>query len=158
MDRANVYLTVGLLLIALFFPPLSDYLHAELTVDATLEPLTIEVKTDRLIYNLNQRVGVIVYIRNMSEEPLKVVEPAIDKRSLRFEISQPNNKKDKLLDIYGLKLKIITLPPKKRLKFTTTFIPEMKGQYEINVRYYGFEEKALVAAPVNVFVVNKSGP
>ena len=69
----------------------------------------------------------------------------------------PDGKKDKLLDIYGLKLKTIRLYPKKRLRFKTEFIPETAGNYDIKVSYHGFVEEMLKADPVTVFVVNPRG-
>ena len=69
----------------------------------------------------------------------------------------PDGKKDKLLDIYGLKLKTIRLYPKKRLKFKTEFIPEISGNYDIKVTYNGFVEEKLEAESITVFVVKSGG-
>ncbi|MBU4305312.1 MAG: hypothetical protein KJ893_06810 [Candidatus Omnitrophica bacterium] len=71
-----------------------------------------------------------------------------------FEITQPDGKKNKLLAIYGLNLQKIKLPPKKRLKFTASFTPEMSGSYEIEARYYGYQDKTIVSSLFKVFVVN----
>ena len=123
------------------------------TVASEESPLVIQVKTDRMIYRLDDTVTVTIYLRNISDEPLSIVEPAIDKRSLYVEIMQPDGKKDKMIDIYGLMLKTIELPPRKRVRFTATFVPEMIGSFDVKVRYYGFGEEPITASPVRLFVV-----
>jgi hypothetical protein len=58
-----------------------------------------------------------------------------------------------LLNIYGLKLETIRLYPKKRIKFTAKFVPEVPGNYDINIKYNGYKEKMLTAPSMRVFVV-----
>ncbi|MCK4993524.1 MAG: hypothetical protein KAS13_00580 [Candidatus Omnitrophica bacterium] len=119
--------------------------------------LKLEVKSEKMINVVDKPVVIEIVLRNMIDESLEIVEPAIDTNSFLIEITMPNGKKDKLLDIYGLKLKTIRLYPKKRLKFKTKFIPEITGPYDIEVRYNGFVEEKLEAEIVTVFVVNSSG-
>ncbi len=118
------------------------------------ESLKVEAVSERMIYSLGQEVNITVYLKNISEDTLELVEPAIDKRSLNFDITLPNTKKEKLLDIYGLTLETVRLAPKKRLKFTAKFTPESSGNYFIDVRYNGFQNKTLSAITVSVFVVS----
>lgn len=66
----------------------------------------------------------------------------------------PNGEKDKLIDIFGLRLETVRLYPKKRLKFKIHFIPEQAGSYEINISYHGYYDLVLKASPINIFVVN----
>ena len=117
-------------------------------------PLKIVAGADRMIYPVDQKVSITVYIKNTGEDTVEIVEPAIDKRSFFFEISLPDGKKDKLLDIYGLNLQKIKLPPKKRIKFTASFTPETAGRYRIDVRYFGYKDVTVEAEPLFVHVVN----
>jgi len=120
---------------------------------AQISPLKVDVKLDRMIYVVDQEVVFTIYIRNVSQEAVDVIEPAIDRKSLRIEIIQPDQKKEKLLDIYDADLKQIRLYPKKRLKFKVKFSPELLGKYEIKVQYYGYEGQVLSAPDVSIFVV-----
>ncbi|MFH1458919.1 MAG: hypothetical protein ABIG64_00910 [Candidatus Omnitrophota bacterium] len=118
------------------------------------ESLEILVKTSRLVYHKDKEIMIYVFFKNNAEEALELLEPAIDKKSLMFEIVQPDGKKEKLLDIYGLNLKKIILPQDKRIKFKANFIPEMLGTYQINVSYFGFQDKEIKARPISVYVVS----
>ncbi|MCM8813911.1 MAG: hypothetical protein NC924_08270 [Candidatus Omnitrophica bacterium] len=111
--------------------------------------------TERVIFAVNREVTILVYIRNLSEGAVELLEPAVDKRSLTFEIIDPNGKKDSLLQIYGLELKKIRLLPKKRIKFNARFTPELLGEYTIQVKYLGYEEKVLTALPLTIHVVKE---
>ncbi|MCG2712026.1 MAG: hypothetical protein L6416_06850 [Candidatus Omnitrophica bacterium] len=119
--------------------------------------LKLEVKSAKMINEINKPVEINIFLRNITEESLELTEPAIDERSFMVEITMPEGKKDNLLDIYGLKLKTIRLYPKKRLKFKTEFIPETAGNYNIKVSYNGFMEEMLEAESITVFVVNPRG-
>jgi len=114
--------------------------------------LLISAETDKMIYQLDDEVTVTVFLKNKTEEPIEIVEPAIDKKSFLFEIILPDGKKDNMLSISGMNLRIIRLYPKKRVKFTTKFLPEMPGNYDINVKYNGYSEP-LVFPAIRVFVV-----
>jgi len=120
---------------------------------AQISPLQVEVKVARLIYAVEQEVVLTIYIRNVSQEAVNLIEPAIDRRSLRIEIIQPDHKKEKLLDIYETDLKSIRLYPKKRLKFKAKFSPESLGEYKIKVQYHGYEGQVSLAPVVSIFVV-----
>ncbi|MFH1061344.1 MAG: hypothetical protein V1747_00455 [Candidatus Omnitrophota bacterium] len=115
--------------------------------------LLIEAQTDRMIYKVDQEVIITVYIKNKTEDVIELIEPAIAPESFMFEIVAPDRKKDKLLNIYGLKLETIRLYPKKRIKFTAKFLPETPGNYDINIKYNGFKTKALTVPSMRVFVV-----
>ncbi len=146
MSRKALRVVLAILLLVMFFKtPNSVYAQENL--------LELLVKTDRMIYRLDESVFITLYLINNTDEPLEVVEPAVDRNSFNVEIMQPNNKKEKLLAIYGLELKKIRLYSKKRLKFVTKFTPELLGEYQINVRYNGFGQKPLVGNPVKLFVV-----
>ena len=119
-------------------------------------PLKLEAQSDRVIYGINDEVSVTVLLRNLSDEYLDVVEPAINKRSIQFEIIDPDGKKDKILDIQDSEPQIVRLPPKKRFRFTGKFTPEITGNYQVVVRYYGFGGQVLEAVPLSIFVVNRS--
>ncbi|MBU1045186.1 MAG: hypothetical protein KJ915_12405 [Candidatus Omnitrophica bacterium] len=114
--------------------------------------LSIEALTDRMIYKTDQEVVVTVYLKNKTEEPIDIVEPAIDKSSFMFEIVYPDGKKDKMIGIHGVKLETIRLYPKKRIKFTAKFLPETPGNYDINVKYNGYKTPLSFLA-MRVFVV-----
>lgn len=129
-----------------------------LNVDEENVPLKLLAGTERMIYKIDQKVPITVYLKNIGENPVEIVEPAIDKRSFFFEITFPDGKKDKLLDIYGLSLQKITLPPKKRIKFTASFTPEFSGEYHVEVRYFGYNDATLTAAPVIIHVVKPVVP
>lgn len=141
----------GLIIVISFFTV--GRLVCEEETHGILNPLKIEAKTDCMVYRLGQEVLITVFIKNISDETIALNEPAIDSRSLYFEIVNPLKKSDKLLDIHSLKLKKIRLYPKKRLKFTTKFVPEQLGSYEIKINYHGYEDKVLVARPITLYVV-----
>jgi len=115
----------------------------------------IKAFTDKMIYYLNDTVKITVYIVNESDEPIEVIEPAIDRRSLFIDIVQPDNKKEKLSVIYGLSLNHIRLYPQKRIKFQTEFGADMLGEYTINVLYYGYGNKKLKCAPVKIYTIRR---
>jgi len=117
-------------------------------------PLKVQAKSPKMIYRLDEKVIIEVLLRNTGDEPLDIIEPAVDKLSFMVEIVMPDGKKDKLLDIYGLKLENIRLYPKKRVKFVAEFVPEQVGHYQVNVTYNGYSGISLKASPVSVFVVN----
>lgn len=119
--------------------------------------LKLEVKSERLINVVNKPVVIYIFLKNLIDESIEITEPAIDEDSFMVEITMPDGKKDKLLDIYGLKLKTLRLYPNKRIKFKTEFIPEVAGNYDIKVIYNGYIEEKLIADPITVFVVNSGG-
>ena len=136
----------------------STTVGSALDVEAEAVPVKIAAGTERMIYKVDEKIPISVYIRNMGEKAVEIVEPAIDKRSFFFEITLPDGKKDKMLDIYGLTLQKITLPPKKRIKFTTTFTPEASGMYRIDVRYSGYNDSVVSAEPLILHVVKPTTP
>jgi hypothetical protein len=115
--------------------------------------ISLEAKTDRMIYHVNQQVTITVYIKNKIDDPVELIEPAIDKRSFMIDIIAPDGKKEKMLAIYGMNLKTLELPPQKRIKFTARFIPEMAGNYNVKIRYNGYKEQIIDVPELNVFVV-----
>ncbi len=114
--------------------------------------LMISAKTDKMIYKIDDEVKITVFLKNKTKEPIDIVEPAIANSSFLFEIVSPVEKKDKMLSVKGVNLKTIRLYPKKRVKFTTQFLPEMPGTYDISVKYNGYK-KPLVFPAIRVFVV-----
>lgn len=148
---------IGVALIAVFFLSIVFIYAQDDAIYGRRKSLKIEVKSEKMINSVDKPVEIYIFLRNMIEEPLEITEPAIDEKSFMIEITMPDGKKDKLLDIYGLKLETIRLYPKKRLKFKTEFIPEIAGNYDIQVSYHGFAEERLAAEPITVFVVNPSG-
>lgn len=114
--------------------------------------LIISAKTDKMIYKLDEDVTITVFLKNKTEEAVDIIEPAIDKQSFDFEIAFPDGKKDKMLSIAGMNLDTIRLYPKKRIKFTTSFLPEMPGNYDISIKYNGYK-KPLSFPAMRVFVV-----
>ncbi|MFH1093790.1 MAG: hypothetical protein V1739_06530 [Candidatus Omnitrophota bacterium] len=147
----------GFALIAVLFLTSVSVDAQENAIYGRKKSLKLEVKSTKMINELNKPVEINIYLRNISGEPLEITEPAIDENSFMIEITMPDGKKDKLLDIYGLKLKTIRLYPKKKLKFKTEFIAETAGNYDIKVSYNGFAEEMLEADPITVFVVNPKG-
>ncbi len=119
--------------------------------------LKLEVKSEKMINVVYKPVKINILLKNLIDEAIEIIEPAIDEKSFLIEITMPDGKKDKMLDIYGLKLKTLRLYPKKRIKFKTEFIPEIAGNYDINVTYNGYLEERLQADPVTIFVVNDRG-
>ena len=148
---------IGFALIAVFFLSSVNVYAQDDAIYGRRKLLKLEVKSAKMINKVNKPVEIYIFLRNMIDEPLEITEPAIDEKSFIIEITMPDGKKDKLLDIYGLKLKTIRLYPKKRLKFKTQFIPETAGNYDIRVSYNGFVEEILKAEPVTVFVINPRG-
>ncbi len=144
-------------LIVFFFLSIVMLYAKDNAIYGRMKPLKLEVKSARLINEVGKPVEIYIFLRNMIDESLEITEPAIDEKSFKVEITMPDGKKDKLLDIYGLTLKTIRLYPKKRIKFKTEFIPEIAGNYDIKVSYHGFEEEILEAEPITVFVVNSRG-
>ncbi len=148
---------IGVALIAVFFLSTVCVYAQDAAIYGRRKSLKLEVKSARMINKVDKPVEIYIFLRNMIDEPLEIIEPAIDEKSFMIEITMPDGKKDKLLDIYGLQLKTIRLYPKKRLKFKTEFIPETAGNYDIKVSYNGFLEETLEADPITVFVVNGRG-
>lgn len=147
----KVSVILRFMLVILFF--LGITMSFAQNLPGPLKSLAVEVQSERMINQVNQKVGIIIYLKNTSDEPIEVIEPAIDEKSLMVDIIMPDGRKDKLLDIYGVTLDTIRLYPKKRIKFKTNFIPEQVGNYEIKTRYNGYNNEAIEAIPVNIFVV-----
>lgn len=122
-------------------------------LDGNNSSLVFLAKTDRMIYRINQEIIITVYLKNKTQEALDIIEPAIAPESFMFEIISPDGKKDKLLNIYGLKLETLRLYPNKRIKFIVKFFPEIAGNYNVNIKYYGFKNSALNVSNLQVFVV-----
>ena len=117
--------------------------------------IALTVKAEKMIYRLEgELVEFTVYIANNSEEAIEIIEPAIDRRSLFIEIELPDATTDNMVAIYGLNLKTIRLQPGKRVKYSTTFKPEVQGEHIIKVSYYGVGENPVKANPVVVFIVS----
>lgn len=146
---------IGFALIAICFMSTSFAYAQDDAIYGRRKSLKLEVKSAKMINTVNKPVEIYIFLRNMIDESLEITEPAIDESSFMIEITMPDGSKDKLLDIYGLKLKTIRLYPKKRLKFKTEFIPEISGNYDVKVSYNGFVEEKLEADPITVFVVNQ---
>jgi len=130
--------------------------YAQEGYDYYYRPLDIEMVLGQMIYRLDEEIKITVYLKNNTDEALEILEPAIDQRSLFFDITLPGGKKEKLIDIFGLSLDRITLPRGKRVKFTTEFSPEVVGTYELKVSYRGFAEQTISSDHLTVFVVNPS--
>ncbi len=148
---------IGVALIAIFFLSVGDVYAESYGIYNRKKMLKIAVKSKKMINLVNEPVEISIIIRNMVDEAIEMVEPAIDEKSFVIEITMPDGKKDSLIDIYGLKLKTIRLYPKKRVVFKTEFTPEFTGNYDVNVKYNGFVEERLEAEPITVFVVNSKG-
>ena len=114
--------------------------------------VVLKTATDRMIYKLDQPIIITSYLKNKTGKPIDIVEPAIDKTSFMIEITKPDGKKDKLIDI-GVNLKTLRLYPDKRIKFTTKFLPEMAGNYDIKVIYLGYRD-TISTPPIRIFVVS----
>ena len=117
------------------------------------KPLSLEVKVEKLIYRLGEEVKIDINLTNKSTETLEVTELAIDRRSLFIQIIQPDRQTNKLLAIYGLKLKNIRLYAGQTVNFKTNFIPQIVGEHQIKVSYNGFQDLTIVAASRKIFVV-----
>ena len=117
------------------------------------DPLVLEARAGKIIYGESDEIVLTIYLRNVSKDPIDIVEPAINSRSLFVEINHPDKRADKLLAIQDNEPEIISLASGKRLKFIARFNPQMSGNYRINVRYSGFAGKTFEAAPISIYVV-----
>ncbi len=124
----------------------------------TNSQVALEAYAKRLIYSVDQDVELIIYIRNMGKKTQKVIEPAIDARSLQVEVICPDGSVDKKIAIYGLELKTLELLPGKRIKYKTGFSPEKLGKYEVKISYMGYNQVKLTAPPVYVYILRPSEP
>lgn len=148
------YIIAGFLITVCFLCQGYDFSSEGVEVVSNDE-IILTVKAEQMIYRLEaEPVNLNVYIANNSEEPLEIIEPAIDRRSLFVEILSPDGKTDNMVAIYGLNLKTIRLMPGKRVKYLINFTPEIQGEFIIKVYYNGFGDKPIEASPVTVFVVS----
>ncbi|MFH2137192.1 MAG: hypothetical protein ABII88_01620 [Candidatus Omnitrophota bacterium] len=147
----SLSLCLMLMSVVLIKAPCADYFFGE---SDKINLLELRAKADKMIYRLNEEeVSLTIYLTNVSEEPLEIVEPAVDRRSFFIEVIDPMGKKDNLSVIYGLKLKNIRLLAGKRIKFTAAFNPESLGEHVIKVSYNGYGEVSVYAEPVSVYIV-----
>jgi hypothetical protein len=64
-----------------------------LNVDEENVPLKLLAGTERMIYKVYQKVPITVYLKNIGENPVEIVEPAIDKRSFFSKLPFPTGRK-----------------------------------------------------------------
>jgi hypothetical protein len=93
VSKKYLFLKSVVLLMVLLSVPAGYEIHAQDFGGPPIVMLKVDAGTERMIYKVDQEVSIMVFLRNMSETALEIVEPAIDKRSLFFEITLPDGKK-----------------------------------------------------------------